>query len=228
MLNAATIDSATAAFIAGLVTSPHCVGMCGPIGCATLPLGQSESSLAWATASYHLTRALAYMLIGLLAGVVGGSALDALGAAPTRILPWLMVAMLLVVALRLDRYFPKPKAWGGLFSKLSRRVRTLPRWLLGAGLGALTPLLPCGPLYLIFTVALFSGNALRGAEIGLGFALGTIPLLALFQTGFFRYQGKFSPSALRWTQCVFALAAAGLITYRMIASNGEFGEQFCH
>ncbi|WP_309381745.1 sulfite exporter TauE/SafE family protein [Cerasicoccus frondis] len=228
MLSAALIDSASAAFIAGLVTSPHCVGMCGPIGCATLPLGQSESSLAWATASYHLCRALAYMTICLLAGLLGSSALDAFGAAPARILPWLMVAMLLAVAFRLDRYFPKPKAWGGLFQKASRKVRRLPRWLLGAGLGALTPLLPCGPLYLIFTVALFSGSPIRGAEIGLGFALGTIPLLALAQGGYFRYQGKLSPSVLRWVQCVFALAAAGLISYRMIASDGAFGEQFCH
>ncbi len=228
MLNAALIDSATAAFIAGLVTSPHCVGMCGPIGCATLPLGQSESSLAWATASYHLTRSLAYMTIGLLAGLIGGPALDALGAAPAKILPWLMIAMLLTVAFRLDRHFPKPKAWNGLFAKLSQKARALPRWLLGAGLGALTPLLPCGPLYLIFTVALFSGNAIRGAEIGLGFALGTIPLLTLFQGGYFRFQGRFSPSVLRWIQFAFALAAAALIAYRMIASGGEFGAQFCH
>lgn len=228
MLHAALIDSASAAFIAGLVTSPHCVGMCGPIGCATLPLGQSETSLAWATASYHLARSLAYLVIGLLAGLVGGSVAEVLGAAPARLLPWLMVAMLLAVAFRLDRFFPKPRATSGLFGKLSRKVRALPRWLLGAGLGALTPLLPCGPLYLIFTVALFSGSPVRGAEIGLAFALGTIPLLALFQGGYFRFQGKFSPRALRWTQCVFAIAAAGLITWRMIASGGEFGEQFCH
>ncbi|WP_269542376.1 sulfite exporter TauE/SafE family protein [Cerasicoccus fimbriatus] len=228
MQSAALIDSASAAFIAGLVTSPHCVGMCGPIGCATLPLGQSESSLAWATASYHLCRSLAYMIICLLAGLIGGSALDAFGAAPAKILPWLMVAMFLAVAFRLDRHLPKPRAWSGLFQKISRKVRALPRWLLGAGLGAMTPLLPCGPLYLIFTVALFSGDPVRGAEIGLAFALGTIPLLALAQGGYFRYKGKFSPTVLRWVQCVFALAAAGLITYRMIASDGLFGEQFCH
>ncbi|GHC01302.1 sulfite exporter TauE/SafE family protein [Cerasicoccus arenae] len=228
MLSAALIDSASAAFVAGLITSPHCVGMCGPIGCATLPLGQSESSLAWATASYHLTRALCYMTICLLAGLIGSPVLGAFGAAPARILPWLMIAMMLTVAFRLDRYFPKPKRLGGLFQKLSRRVRNLPRWLLGAGLGAVTPLLPCGPLYLIFTVALFSGSLVRGAEIGLGFALGTIPLLALAQGGYFRYQGKISPKVLRWVQCGFALVAAGLISWRMIASDGAFGDQFCH
>lgn len=228
MLEAAMIDSATAAFVAGLVTSPHCVGMCGPIGCATLPLGQSESSLAWATASYHLTRALSYMTICLLAGLIGGPVTAAFGAAPARVLPWVMVAFLLAVAFRLDRHFPKPKRWSGLFTKLSLRARKLPRWALGAGLGLLTPLLPCGPLYLIFTVALFSASPVRGAEIGLGFALGTIPLLALAQGGYFRYQGKFSPQRMRWIQCAFALAAAGLITYRMIASGGEFGAQFCH
>ncbi|MEO0794608.1 MAG: sulfite exporter TauE/SafE family protein [Verrucomicrobiota bacterium] len=224
----ALIDSISAAFIAGLITSPHCVGMCGPIGCATLPLGNSETSLVWASASYHLGRSIAYGLIGCLAGMIGGPVLAAFGASPAQFLPWMMVVMLLFVAFRLDRHLPKPKGWNGFFFKLNQKVRTFPRWTLGGGLGLLTPLLPCGPLYLIFTVALFSGSAIRGAEIGLGFALGTIPLLWLAQAGYFRYRGKLSSKGLRWVQCGFALAAAGLISWRMIASGGEFGEQFCH
>jgi len=227
-LTPALIDTASAAFIAGLITSPHCVGMCGPIGCAALPLGKSDSSLPWAAASYHGARALSYAAVGLLAGLIGGPVLQGFGAAPARILPWVMVALLLLVAFRLDRCFPQPKGGNGWFFKLSRRARTLPRWSLGLGLGALTPLLPCGPLYLIFAVALFSGNAWRGAEIGLGFALGTIPLLLIAQTGYFRYRQKFSPEILRWTQCGLAVAAAALISWRMIASGGEFGAQFCH
>lgn len=228
MLSPAQIDGATAAFIAGLITSPHCVGMCGPIGCAALPLGRSETSLTWAMASYHLTRALAYTCFGALAGALGSDLVDFLGARPTRVLPWLMVALLLLVAFRLDRYLPKFQAWHGLFFRLNARLRRLPRWSVGAGLGALTPLLPCGPLYLVLTVALFSGSLLKGAEIGLGFALGTIPLLWLAQTGFFHARERFSPAILRWTQLGFALAAAALIAWRMIASGGEFGDQFCH
>ncbi|MGE9296491.1 MAG: sulfite exporter TauE/SafE family protein [Puniceicoccales bacterium] len=227
MIAPALIDSASAAFIAGLITSPHCVGMCGPIGCATLPLGKSDTSLAWAATSYHTCRALSYMLIALFAGLIGGPVLDGLGAAPARILPWVMVGLLVIVAFRLDRYFPKPKGWNRLFARLSLRLRKLPRWSLGMGLGTLTPLLPCGPLYLIFTVALFSGSAVRGAEIGLGFALGTIPLLWLAQAGYFRYRKGISPTTLRWAQCGLALIAAGLISWRMLASGGAFGEQFC-
>jgi len=224
----ALIDSASAAFLVGLITSPHCVGMCGPIGCATLSLGQSGSSLAWAAASYHFCRALSYGTIAMLAGLMGSPVLGGIDAGPARILPWLMAALLVVVAFRIDRHLPKPKAWKRLFFRVSQGLRRFPRWSLGMGLGALTPLLPCGPLYLIFTVALFSGSALRGAEIGLGFAVGTMPLLWLAQSSYFRCENQFSPAILRCVQGGLALVAAGLISWRMLATGGEFGEQFCH
>lgn len=224
------ISGASMAFLAGLATSPHCVGMCGPIGCAVLPMGKGEGfgSLQWASASYHLTRALAYAVVGALAGAVGSVLVDAFSLAPARVLPWILVAVLVAIALRIDRLVPKPRWWGRAYWRLSRHLRNLPRASVGAGLGVLTPLLPCGPLYMVFALALFSGSAVFGAEIGLGFALGTIPLLWLGQSGFFAYHGRMSPVALRWTQCVLALGAAGLVTWRMLASGGEWGEMFCH
>ncbi|MEM8550037.1 MAG: sulfite exporter TauE/SafE family protein, partial [Verrucomicrobiota bacterium] len=184
-MNIYVIDGAATAFIAGLLTSPHCVGMCGPIGCAVLPLGKRQGSPSWAMAGYHAMRALAYALIGALAGWIGSAALDTFSAQAFRIFPWVMVALLVMLAFRLDRFLPKPKAWHLLFSKVTAKLRQLPQPLVGTGLGLVTPLIPCGPLYLIFTLCLFSGSPLVGAELGFGFALGTIPLLWAGQSGFF-------------------------------------------
>lgn len=228
MLDIVQLNSATAAFIAGLVTSVHCVGMCGPIGCSLFPMGRDGSSVHWATASYHAARAFSYALCGTLAGWLGSGFTDVLQIPATRSLPWLFVAVLVVIAFRLDRFLPKPKAWHRLYFRLSNRVRTLPKWSLGLGLGFFTPLLPCGPLYLIWAAALFSGGALAGAELGLGFALGTIPLLWLAQSGYFLLGGQMKLQTLRRVQCVLALLVAGIITWRMIASQGQFGELFCH
>lgn len=228
MLDISQLDSATAAFIAGLVTSVHCVGMCGPIGCSLFPLGHGQSSVHWAAATYHVSRAFAYTLCGMLAGLLGSGFTNWLQIPVARVLPWLFVAALLVIAFRLDRFIPKPRAWHRLYFKLSNRVRTLPKWSLGLGLGFFTPLLPCGPLYLIWGAALFSGSALHGAELGLGFALGTIPLLWLAQSGYFLFGGRLQLPTLRRVQCGLALLVAGIITWRMIVSEGQFGEMFCH
>ncbi len=224
------ISGGTMAFIAGLATSPHCVGMCGPIGCAVLPMGKGEGfkSLQWAAASYHMTRALAYTLVGAMAGALGSVLVHAFSMAPAKILPWLLVAMLVAIALRIDHWIPKPRWWGRTYGRVTRHLRNVPRPAVGALLGAATPLLPCGPLYMLFALALFGGSPLFGAEIGLGFALGTIPLLWLGQSGFFAFHGRMSPLALRWTQFTLAISAAALVAWRMLASGGEWGEMFCH
>lgn len=228
MIDILQLDSATAAFIAGLTTSVHCVGMCGPIGCSLFPMGSGQSSVHWASATYHASRAISYTLCGTLAGLLGSGFTHFFELSATRILPWVFVAALLVLAFRLDRFIPKPKGWHRLYFRISQRVRRLPKWSLGLGLGFFTPLLPCGPLYLIWAAALFSGSALHGAELGLGFALGTIPLLWLAQSGYFLFGGRLQMPTLRRIQCVLALAVAGIITWRMISSQGQFGELFCH
>lgn len=215
------------AFVAGLLTSPHCVGMCGPIGCAVLPMGNPRQGLSWALAGYHLARVVAYAAVGALAGWIGSAALNAFSTQAFRVFPWVMVALLLVLAFRLDRYFPKPRLWHQGYAKVTAKLRRLPRPLVGAGLGLVTPVIPCGPLYLIFTLCLFSGSALVGAEIGLGFALGTIPLLWAGQSGFFWLKNKLPAAGLRWAQCAVALIAAGLISWRMLASADGLDGMIC-
>jgi len=226
MFEMQSVGGAATAFIAGLATSPHCVGMCGPIGCAVIPAGRGHDHGS-ALALYHGCRAIAYMLLGALMGALGTLVVGALQAPPARILPWVLVAVLLAIRLRLDRRLPKPQGWSRLYTKLQQRLQAVPGPLLGAGLGILTPLLPCGPLYLILTLCVFSGSPLLGAEMGLGFALGTIPLLWLAQAGMLRSRRKLSPYALLWLQRGIALIAAGVITWRMIASGGAFGEMLC-
>ena len=54
----------SAAFVAGLVGSPHCVGMCG--GFAVLCGERVSDTLLW-----HLGRMTTYALLGALAGAFG-------------------------------------------------------------------------------------------------------------------------------------------------------------
>ncbi len=38
----AAVNSPAAAFVAGLITSLHCVGMCGPLACALMPVRKDQ------------------------------------------------------------------------------------------------------------------------------------------------------------------------------------------
>lgn len=220
------ITGALTAFMAGLATSPHCVGMCGPIGCAVIPMGKGGTT-STNLGLYHGMRALSYTLLGAIMGALGSTVVDLLQSTPARVLPWIMVAVLVMIGLRLDRFFPKPAAWSRYYHKLTNRMRKMSGASLGAGLGLITPLLPCGPLYLILVLCLFSGSPILGAELALGFALGTIPLLWIGQAAFLHYRKQISPNILRWIQGSIALIAAAVISWRMIASGGEFGEMLC-
>ena len=82
-MNIYVIDGVATAFVAGLLTSPHCLAMCGPIGCAVLPMGKAGSGLTPAIAGYHAARVAAYALFGAVAqGVVGQIGVDG-GARPS-------------------------------------------------------------------------------------------------------------------------------------------------
>lgn len=169
---------------------------------------------------YHLSRMAGYTALGALAGGLGRLPFSFVPSAVLRWLPWLGVLLFLGLALRWDRYLPKP----ALLVRLSWRLRPA-----GAGrsplggaalLGLCTPLLPCGPLYFLVALALLAGSALRGAEFMLAFGLGTVPLLWLAQAQFQWVRRRLSPLWLNRTRVALALVAAVTIGWRLRATLG--------
>ena len=82
-------------------------------------------------------------------------------------------------------------------------------------MGLLTPLLPCGPLYLLFGAALLTGSAAKGAEFTLAFGLGTVPLLWLVQHQFHRMRARLTPRMMGVTRRSLALLTAALLAWRL-------------
>ena len=50
----ASVSSPEAAFIAGLVTSLHCAGMCGPLACSVMPVKREQGDLPTAATAQAL------------------------------------------------------------------------------------------------------------------------------------------------------------------------------
>jgi sulfite exporter TauE/SafE len=181
-------------FLAGVLGSLHCVGMCGAIVVAYAfrsggdPGGASPASVASALPmhlTYNAGRVLSYAAIGALAGLIGG-VIGTVRTAGT----WfsLVTGGLMVVTgvLMLD-LFPGIRVREGGEAAWIRRlhIRSLVNLLSLKTLeskfyiGFLTPLLPCGLLYAMFLKAAATGTPLYGALTMLLFGAGIVPSLLL-------------------------------------------------
>jgi len=216
----ASINSPEAAFVAGLVTSLHCAGMCGPLACTLVPGRGDPSDPRTVSTVYHLSRLFSYAALGAVAGGLGREPVSWISHSAFKWLPWLLVVFFVGLALRWDRRLPRIPALGRIIVDLRLRWFRGSRVKAAAGLGFATPLLPCGPLYFLVALALLSGSALAGVEFMLAFGLGTVPLLWLAQSQFHRVQARLPALWLERARTALALAAALLVTWRLRATFG--------
>ncbi len=215
----ASVNTPAAALIAGLVTSLHCVGMCGPLACWLTPVRPDEDRLTL-TAVYQGTRLFSYAVLGALAGAAGQMPLQWVSGKGLEVLPWILVAFFFAVALGWDKRVPKPLFLVRLGWKVQQAVRGRSRVSAAALLGGLTPVMPCGPLYFLLGIAAFSGSALRGVEFMLAFGIGTLPLLWLVQANFGWLRLRLTPPRLQRVQAGLALASALVLLWRL---RGQWG-----
>ncbi len=209
------VNTALGALVAGLVTSVHCVGMCGPIACGLAAMPASEKERLMAMTAYHGARLTAYASIGAICGAIGRQPLQWFFDSPAVLLPWVLVAVFLIFGFGLEKKLPRPPALMKWTAKMRFRLGRMSPIRSGLALGALTPLLPCGPLYLLFGAALLTGSAMRGAEFALAFGLGTVPLLWLAQQQLKHLKKRLGPATLVRIQRSLAIAAALLIAFRL-------------
>jgi sulfite exporter TauE/SafE len=188
-----------------------------------MPARAGDSDPHTVASVYHLTRLAGYAVLGAVAGGLGRLPLAWLGASAWRFLPWLLVVFFVAVAFRLDQRLPRVPLLNRAHGWLAGRLRRGPRVRAAAALGIATPLLPCGPLYFLLSLALFAGSALRGAETLLAFGAGTVPLLWLAQANFHFIRRRLGPARLARMQTALALLAAAVLVWRLRGTVGLGG-----
>ena len=176
-----TIKMLFTAFIFGLISSFHCIGMCGPIA-LMLPVDRTnQAKKVTQIISYHLGRLTAYGSIGLIFGILGkGFYLAGVQQNLSLFIGVAMILALLIPEKIVAQYnFSKPvfkliskvkSALGSQFKKKSYKSLFT--------IGLLNGFLPCGMVY----VALFGAIAMQSATYGiyymLLFGLGTVPMMS--------------------------------------------------
>ncbi|MBC8128215.1 MAG: sulfite exporter TauE/SafE family protein [Gloeobacteraceae cyanobacterium ES-bin-144] len=204
-----------AALVFGLATSLHCVGMCGPIACGLGTLAKSEGERLTAASLYHGTRLLSYGIIGAVCGALGQQPLQWFFDSPAVLLPWVLVLVLLIMAFGLDKKIPLPTFLNRFTARTRFKASKLSAYGSASLMGFLTPLLPCGYLYLLFASALLAGSAAKGAEFTIAFGLGTVPLLWLAQHQFHRIRNKLTPLTMLRLRRGLAFVTALILAWRL-------------
>ena len=170
-----------AVFLAGLLGSAHCVGMCG--GFVALLGAGSDRGVARRQAAYFVGKTLTYAVFGAAAGAAGVALADVLGGLGG------VVGVGLGAVMVLTGLAVCGVAWGGARApggKVAARLGPVVGRLVqsdrpGAlvALGAVNGVLPCGLVYGMLAVAASAGGAGRGALTMAVFGLATVPALAL-------------------------------------------------
>lgn len=196
-------------FIVGLITSIHCIAMCGGINLSQcIPHGENgnENDNRLATFRpailYNLGRVISYTAIGFLLGLVGmlieggsGTGVPILFQGVLKIIAGIFMVILGINML-------------GIFPWLRRFNLRMPKFLAvkidtkkvnsrqPLMIGLLNGLMPCGPLQSMQIVALASGNPFAGALAMFLFSLGTVPLMLGFGSLVSAFGKKFSQKVM--------------------------------
>lgn len=183
------------AFFFGLISSFHCVGMCGPIA-MMLPLDRSSQAKKTAQLLlYHLGRLTAYSALGLIFGLLGkGFYL----AGMQQQLSIMVGVFMILIAIVPEKVFMKYNFSRPVYTIISKVKSTLGKQFRKKSnsalflIGLLNGFLPCGLVY----AALFGALAMQNAPLGITYmalyGLGTIPMLSAAA-----YAGSFLSNGFR-------------------------------
>jgi sulfite exporter TauE/SafE/copper chaperone CopZ len=173
-------------FVIGLLTSTHCVGMCGGI-----MLSQTTDTTIGDTAARRkrgLGAALCYNGGRVVTSTAAGAVFGGIGAVITytmtakSIVFTMAGAAVLLIGLSMWGIIPGLRALSPRLPGACELPKNLRRRYIGRPLviGLLTGIMPCGASYAMWVYSMGTGSAGRGALTMLVWSLGTVPLMLLF------------------------------------------------
>lgn len=209
----------------GLVTSLHCVSMCGPMVVSYALKGTEDGTWYSRIApnlAYQVAKISSYIIVGVLLGAIGSAfKVDA-------VRPYVMVlagVFMVVLGLGMTGRFPwalkitprPPKFLMRAVMNLRRTANAQadegkPSLATPVMFGLLTGLFPCAPLMSAQLLAAASGSALNGGLTMLAFGLGTAPLMLVFGTA-----SSLLPQKIK--QQAMALLAVVVIVFGVVYLN---------
>lgn len=157
-----TTLSLGAIFVTGLLTSAHCVGMCGAINLVA-------SSNKINAVFYNVSRVFSYTVTGFLVGCIGSTL--SFDDTILNLFSLLVAVLMLLIGVGMAGLLTLP-SWCNFGTKVNTSNAFI--------LGFINGFMPCGPLVAMQLYALSLASPFKGALSMLLFGLGTTPLMLGF------------------------------------------------
>lgn len=179
-------------FVASLLGSLHCVGMCGPFALLASVDKERRNAAALPTIAYSLGRLVTYSVIGVVFGFLGlalnrSTSFGSWQQTATYVAGGLMILVGLVSLVRhlgfkvsLPSLFKPMQKWLQLGFSKTTQMKPIPR---AVTIGALTSLMPCGWLYTFAITAAGTGSPWWGGLLMVTFWAGTVPIMTALMMG---------------------------------------------
>lgn len=214
-------------FLFGLLTSIHCIGMCGGI-ILTQCVHKHENDgiknnkihniLLSPAVFYNIGRIISYTVIGGIVGAIGQ--VLTLSGVLKGIIPIISGIFMIIMAINILGIFPILKYLNISMPKfIAKKITYKYNSSNPLIIGILTGLMPCGPIQMIQLYALSTRSFIHGAISSFIFVLGTVPGLFIFSAFSIMLSKKFSKYILKFSALVVAILGIIMIG-RGFALNG--------
>lgn len=202
-------------FIIGLLTSVHCIAMCGGINLSQCIPGavhydsfhtnDNTTSRAYflrPAVFYNLGRVISYTVLGFVLGasgmLIGGGTGFGISPFSQGLLKIIAGSVMIIVGINMLGLFPALRNFSIALPGLHHlgTLLTNSEYNRPFFVGLLNGFMPCGPLQAMWIIALASGNPVCGALSMFLFSLGTVPLMLGFGSAVSLLGKKFTHGVL--------------------------------
>lgn len=199
-------------FLIGLLTSLHCVAMCGGINLAqSVNAGRSAKSAIHPNILYNLGRVVSYTVIGGIVGALGS--VISLSGGLRGSVAILAGIFMMIMGLNMLNVFPwlrrinlkPPRFISNRINKKKTKGKS------SFYIGLLNGFMPCGPLQSMQLYALSTGSFLAGAFSMFIFSIGTVPLMFILGAISSKLNKKFTKKMLSICALLVVVLGFGML-----------------
>ena len=211
-------------FVVGLLTSLHCVAMCGGINlsvCVSYKYDKedkSKFSKLKPSFLYNAGRVISYTIIGGFVGALGS--VFSISNAGSAFISILAGAFMVIMGLNMLNIFPWLRKINPHMPKVfANKIHSEKKNKGPFVVGLLNGLMPCGPLQAMQLYALGTGSFIAGSLSMLAFSLGTVPLLFAFGALGSLLSSKFSKNMIK-ASAMLVIVLGFVMVNRGVAFTG--------
>jgi sulfite exporter TauE/SafE len=211
-------------FIVGMLTSLHCVAMCGGINlsvCVSYKVEPQEGGRfvkLIPSTLYNAGRVVSYTVIGGIVGAIGS--VFRISNSGSAFITIFAGVFMIIMGVNMLNIFPWLRKLNPRMPKVfAKKINTGKNKKGPFVVGLLNGLMPCGPLQAMQLYALGTGSFITGALSMFLFSLGTVPLLFLFGALGSMLSSKFTKNMIKVSAMLVVVLGIAMIN-RGVAFTG--------